>query len=176
MVNYNNGKIYKIEPKVEHDIDEVYVGSTTKKYLSQRLTAHRGAYNQWKKGQATKVMAYNLFDTYGFENCQIILLENVQANSRDELHAREAHHIKSIICINKYIPLRSDKEYYQDNKEIILNRVFEYNKNHKDEKKEYDNEYRKKTPFVCACGSTVSFHHKSDHLKTKKHINFINVI
>ena len=32
MVNYNNGKIYKIEPIVDHDEGDIYFGSTTKQY------------------------------------------------------------------------------------------------------------------------------------------------
>ena len=30
MVNYSNGKIYKIVPTVEHEEGDVYYGSTTK--------------------------------------------------------------------------------------------------------------------------------------------------
>ena len=33
MVNYSNGKIYKIEPIIDHDEGDIYIGSTTKKYL-----------------------------------------------------------------------------------------------------------------------------------------------
>ena len=41
MVNYNNGKIYKIEPIVDHDEGDIYIGSTTKQYLSMRMDKHR---------------------------------------------------------------------------------------------------------------------------------------
>jgi len=37
MVNYQNGKIYFIEPICEHEENERYIGSTTKQYLSQRM-------------------------------------------------------------------------------------------------------------------------------------------
>ncbi len=33
MPDYSQGKIYKIEPIVEHDEHEIYIGSTTQKYL-----------------------------------------------------------------------------------------------------------------------------------------------
>ena len=51
MVNYNNGKIYKIEPIVDHDEGDIYIGSTTKHYLSQRMDKHRGNYKSWKNGK-----------------------------------------------------------------------------------------------------------------------------
>ena len=40
MVNYDNGKIYKIK---SNQTNKIYVGSTTKTYLSQRMDQHRSA-------------------------------------------------------------------------------------------------------------------------------------
>ena len=45
MVNYGNGKIYKIECLTT---GLIYVGSTTKQYLSQRMDKHRMEYRYWK--------------------------------------------------------------------------------------------------------------------------------
>ena len=43
MVNYKESKLYKIYcPDVEDSL--VYIGSTTKKYLSQRMGGHREEY------------------------------------------------------------------------------------------------------------------------------------
>jgi len=44
MVNYGNGKIYKIEPIVGHEEGDVYIGSTTNKYLSKRMGVHISKY------------------------------------------------------------------------------------------------------------------------------------
>ena len=116
MVNYGNGKIYKIEPIVEHEEEEIYIGSTTKQYLSQRMGTHRESYKKWLKTNTSKCMSFSLFDKYGAENCTIVLLEAINASSKDELLAREKHFIQSLKCVNKYIPLRSNKEYYLENK------------------------------------------------------------
>ena len=117
MVNYSNGKVYKIEPVCEHQEGEIYIGSTTKKLLCQRMTAHRKDYKMWKNetNNVGKVMAYELFDKYGLDNCKIILLEEVNATSKDELLSKEAYYIRNLKCVNKYIPLRTQKEYYNDN-------------------------------------------------------------
>ena len=101
MVNYNNGKIYKIEPIVDHDEGDIYIGSTTKQYCSQRLDTHRGNYKLWKNNKYRKVQVFEIFDKYGVSNCQIVLIETVNAESKDELLAREKHYIKSCKCLNK---------------------------------------------------------------------------
>ena len=56
MVNYSNGKIYKIEPICDHEDGDVYIGSTTKQYLSQRMEYHRRDYNNYKKGVSSKTL------------------------------------------------------------------------------------------------------------------------
>jgi hypothetical protein len=115
MVNYSNGKIYKIEPICEHDEGDVYFGSTTKNLLSQRMDEHRGKFKH-KTGMCSSKI---LFDKYGLENCVIILLESVDAKSKDELVAVEAKYIIGNKCVNKYVPLRTQKEYKIDNAEKI---------------------------------------------------------
>jgi hypothetical protein len=44
MVNYQEGKIYKI---ISPLTDKIYVGSTTKKYLSERLCRHLCDYKRY---------------------------------------------------------------------------------------------------------------------------------
>ena len=198
MVNYSNGKIYKIEPIVEHEEGDIYIGSTTKLYLSQRMDSHRSCYKQWKKGVQKYTTSHLLFEKYGIENCNILLIESVNANSKDELHARENHYIKSLKCVNKNIPSRTNKEYRNDNKERlkiktqeyrdnhkerIKIKIQEYRDNHKEEIKIRDKKYReanldkihalnnKKTD--CPCGGSYTHCHKALHLRTLKHQNYI---
>ena len=62
MVNYVNSKIYKIVPNCDHEEGEIYIGSTTKQYLSQRMDAHRSKYDTWLQGrQYSYVSAFDLF-------------------------------------------------------------------------------------------------------------------
>ena len=173
-INYKNGKIYKIEPICEHDEGDVYIGSTTKQYLSQRMTKHRTSYKSFIDGKGCKVMAFDLFNKYGIENCDIILLELVEANSKDELHTREAHYIKTIKCVNRNVPNRTKREYYTDNKEKIQ----QYRQNNK----ERDHQYyegvkesllqKRKEKYICLCGSNLRLSDKSTHEKSKKHQSY----
>jgi len=213
MVNYSNGKIYKIQ----HISGEgqVYVGSTTKQYLSQRMDTHRSDYKKWKNGKARLVTSYNIFETYGIDNCLITLLESVNANSKDELLVREAYWIKQLDCVNKVIPNRTDKEYYEDhkqeiaeykkqyqqdnkedisqnkkqyylhNKQDISQKHKKYNQDHKEEIAEKAKQYyeknkqnkleKAKQTYICiTCNTPITLNGKSQHEKTKKHLNNVD--
>ena len=162
MVNYSKGKIYKIEPICDHDEGDIYIGSTTKQYLSQRMEYHRRDYKKYKKGDLKRIMtSFKLFDKYGLDNCDIVLLEFVNATCKEDLHKKEAHYIKSMRCVNKIVPLRTKTEY---------------NAEHKEESKKYyqDNKEHYLEKINCECGSIVSRTHISRHNKTKKHIEYLN--
>jgi hypothetical protein len=139
MTNYTNGKIYKIESSLGN---MVYYGSTTKQYLSQRMTKHRGSYKQWLEGKVGLVTAYKLFEEYGLENCKIILVENYPCESKDALTSREAYFIRNFECVNKYVPHRTGKEYYEDNKERMSEQMKQYRLKNIEKIAEYQKEYR----------------------------------
>jgi hypothetical protein len=47
---YNNSKIYKIEPLCDYEEEgDIYIGSTTKKYLCERMAEHRKDYKRWMR-------------------------------------------------------------------------------------------------------------------------------
>ena len=167
MVNYNNGKIYKLEPICDHDECDIYIGSTTKEYLSQRMECHRRDYRNYKKGLSNNTMtSFKLFDKYGIDNCHIVLIELVHATCKDELHQRESHYIKLMQCVNKVIPLRTKKEYKEDNKELIK----VTSKKYYIDNKEYLTE-----KINCECGSSICRTHISRHYKTNKHLEYLKL-
>ncbi len=139
-MDYSKTKIYKIESILG---DKVYIGSTINKYLSQRYQ-HISEYKRWKKGETNKTSSYELFDLYGVENCQIVLLEAYPCETKDEKNAREGHYIKTIPCVNKYIAGRTMKENYQDNKEKKIEYQKQYNKENIIKYTEYQKAYREK--------------------------------
>ena len=156
MVNYANGKIYKIE--AIDGVGDVYIGSTTKMYLSSRMDAHRHDYEGWKLGckNFTKVSSFDVFDKYNIDNCHIVLLETFPCGSVDELRAREAYHIRNTPCTNKNIPGRTRQQYRVDNKEKISS--------------------EKKERVVCACGAALAQHSLARHLRTDTHKSAIAAI
>ena len=160
MVNYQNGKIYLIEPICDHEEGEIYIGSTTKQYLSQRMDKHRASYRQWKNNKSHFVTSFSLFDKYRLENCQIVLLENCPVDSKDELFLRERHYIKTMKCLNKLSPVHTKEDKKISDKK--------YRESHLEKLHELKN---KKTE--CPCGGSYTHSHKAIHFRTKKHQNYI---
>ena len=133
MVNYNNGKVYKI---ITNDPEApCYVGSITKRYLSQRFDTHNSCYNRWTKDNSIHMtMSYRLFEEYGVENCKIVLLELCASNSKDELRMREQHYIDTLDCVNKRNAYTSAENKKQNNRKFMK----KYAATHKSEKSQYD--------------------------------------
>ena len=158
---YNQSKIYKIEPITEHEEQDIYIGSTTKKYLSQRLQQHKNDFKKFLNNKLGNITIFNLFNKYGIDNFNIYLLENYNCNDINELRTKEGEYIKNLACINKRIECRTRKEYLYDNKEKI-----------KEHKKEYDKE-RGKIKVICSCGCEIGKKELKRHERSNKHINLM---
>ena len=155
MVIYANGKIYKIVCNVT---GLIYIGSTTKEYLSQRLAEHKKKFT-WFMKDKEKRKSMTSFKIIENNNYEIVLIENFPCEIKDQLHARERFYIESMECVNLIIPTRSRKEWYDANKETLL---------------KFKNIYRK-SPFKRECGSFITTHSKARHMKSKKHNDLILV-
>jgi hypothetical protein len=146
MPDYSKGKIYKLT--TPHNETLVYYGSTVLP-LHKRKSHHKECY--LKKN--AKITSKQIFEL-GVDDVIITLVENVNCNSKEELHQRERHYIENNNCINKNIPLRTNIERYNDNKDIILEKnknyylqnkikCDEYKKEHYEENKEHFKQYKK---------------------------------
>jgi hypothetical protein len=173
MANYQNGKIYKIEA-LNGEEGDVYIGSTCKQYLSQRMDSHRSHFKCWKEGKSNNVTSYGLFDKYGVDNCIIVLIENFSCNSKDELYSREAFYIKSIKCINKNIPLRTNKEYNQDNKELISENSKIYRKENKEKLSERKKTYYGENKGLISENSKIYHKENKEKLSIQQKIYYEN--
>ncbi len=173
MVNYQNGKIYKI---IAGDL--IYVGSTVKQ-LSNRMSAHRTNYKRHKEGKSRNVTSFILFDKFGVENCKIILLELFPCNSKEELLAKEQEYIDKLDCVNKYkayVPAEEKKKYttewqrrYRDNnKEQIRENKKQYRVANKEKIYARDGQV-----CQCVCGKSYTHGHKLRHEKTQFHVKFL---
>ena len=119
---YNKSKIYKIVNDID---DDIYIGGTTKHYLSSRLNEHR---MQFKKNKTR--LLYRKMDNLGITNFKIVLIESFPCNSKDELTAREQYHIdllKPALNRNRangrnFEKYREyQKKYYEDHKMKLKN-------------------------------------------------------
>lgn len=179
MVNYKNGKIYRIDCL---STGKVYIGSTTKETVAQRLAEHVSVFKRWKAGKTN----YTSFQIIEQGNYKITLIESYPCNSKDELSAREGHYIRTMECVNKQTPgltkkesfkkwydshEEQRKEYYEANKEQLLEKHKEYRLSNKDRISE-----RNKKPYTCPCGRTICINEKARHERSAFHIKNIPVI
>ena len=185
MVNYGNGKIYKI---VTSQSDDIYIGSTCQT-LSRRMSVHRSLFRCKKLLAMSKI----LFEKYGCDTCRIILLESYSCDNNEELRAKEQDWIdKTDKCINKIRAFRTNKQkikfrkiYYQDHNDHIKEKQKQYRKDNKDKIKDINKKYREQNQtkiadhkgkqLICTCGSTYTNSHKTRHDRTTKHQNYIKM-
>lgn len=135
MVKYQDSKIYKI---VLDDCDEVYVGSTTRA-LCARMAGHRA---NAKTTNASHV--HRFINEYGWDKAHIILIENYPCQSKEELKKKEREWIEQIGTLNRRIPLRDWKEYYDIHKEEKRQYYKEWSERNHERLKAYSIEYRER--------------------------------
>lgn len=144
MPNYKNGKIYRI---VCNETGEQYIGSTTET-LARRLSGH-------KRSSITPNKKCRSFQIIGRGNYEIVLIEDCPCETKEQLHRRERHFIETMDCVNKKIPLRTNKEYYEANREqsrqyyeanrdIKLEQSRQYYETNRDRKLEYQLQYQRR--------------------------------
>jgi len=155
---YANSKIYKIVSNVN---DDVYYGSTTERTLARRLVQHRADFKRYLAGNFHYITSFKILETNDYD---IVLVERVNCNSKEELHQRERFYIENNACVNKIRPNRTMNEYYNDNKEDKLKYQKEYQLKNKD-KIQAKND--------CPCGGKYTHEHKHQHLKTIKHQSYL---
>ena len=147
MVNYKNGKIYKI---VSTKTNKIYIGSTTKKYLSERMASHRCDYQSYKYGTHGYVSSYDILK---YKDAMILLLETYPCKSKDALFVREQFwkDLYQDICVNINNTISKSKYAYYS-------------------RKIYNNNYHKTHQYYCdICCKKIHRQLKKYHPNTKVH-------
>jgi len=157
MVNYQNGKIYKITAG-----ELTYIGSTCEPTLARRLAGHVGGCKRWKAGTHHFYTSYPLIETGQYE---ITLVELWPCTSKDELTARERFHIESNVCVNKNIPGRTHKEYDEANADRLREQRKAYYEANKDTIHEKKKTYRETN------ADALQDYHKAYRLVNRDEIN-----
>ena len=132
----------------------VYYGSTTNKYLSNRKATHIYHYRLHKDGKSDIRLcnSFLLFDEYGIENCIFEMIE--ECNEEDRYSREQFWIVTDENSINRNIP-RTKEEAKKIKRELDL----QYQKN-KDRTEK----------IQCECGSIVLKYHIARHRKTSKHL------
>ena len=93
MINYQNGKIYKL---VSNHTDKVYIGSTTQP-LHKRFHEHKAYLNSGRLDNTSRTL-------FELGEVDIVLVEEYPCRNKIELHRQERYWIENTNCVNKYIP------------------------------------------------------------------------
>jgi len=151
--DFSKGLIYKLVC-LDTDIKDIYVGSTTS--FKHRKYQHKNScYNEKSAGYNRNVYKF-IRENGGWGNWDMILVESYPCKSSLDLHKREREIIEELkSTLNKNIPSRTNKEWYDDNKE--------YMKEHYEKNKEQT--------ILCACGTIIHKNAEKSHVNSKKHLN-----
>ena len=144
MVNYAQSKIYRI---ICYSTGKQYIGSSTTS-LSTRLSVHKQQLRNGKSCSSYEVLENGNFD--------ILLLEDYPCETREQLSTRERFWIdQSEMCVNKNVPSRTRREYYQDNRKKLI-----------DYQTKWNNENRKRL------GRKMSVIHSCELPENERHLEF----
>ena len=154
------GQIYKI---TSSNTEKIYIGSTSKS-LTERLRCHEYNYKAYQNGKTNNVKSFEILEK---KNYKIELLEEIEYETKNELHEREGYYIRKYrdICVNRYVAGRTKKQYCKDN----ADKIRQYYKDNMVKIKEQQSE-----KLECVCGGRFARHNKVRHNKSKKHIAFNN--
>jgi len=195
--DYSKSCIYKLLHKEDFNNENIYVGSTTN--FIQRKKSHKKTCNNTCEKSYNMNLYQHIRANGGWENWVMIQIEPFSCNSKKELETRERYWIEILKSkLNCVIPTRTQKEYRNDNIDIIkenlkkyykenANKIIEQHKKYyndnKDKILEYKKKYRRdnidkileyKTEKVQCdnCGCNVRKDCLVRHKRSKKCINF----
>ena len=162
--------------------DYNYIGST--KDFKQRKQKHKKACNNVNDVHHNLKVYQMIRENGGWSKCEMVPIEECECETTIQAHIREEELRKEynaeMNSYKAYLGEDGKKEYYEANKETILQHNKEYYEANKEtilqKQKEYK-EAKKETisqKYTCECGSVISIGHKSQHVKTKKHCDYIN--
>jgi hypothetical protein len=178
MPDYSKTVIYKIFCK-DSNITEQYIGHTTD--FNERKRRHKSNCNNENDNKYNLKVYQYIREKGGFENFEIVIIENYPCNNKKEALEREGYWIKELkVSLNTEIAGRTQKEYYQDNKEKIKEKIKEYQEVHKEKIKENKKDYyqnnkneilkKQKEKIICECGSEIRKSDLKRHQQSATHI------
>ena len=161
------GKIYALKSS---KTDDIYIGST-KNTIITRFSAHKSNYKLYLQGKHKYVTSFELCK---YDDVYVELIENYNCSSKKELERREGEIQREMKCVNQLIAGRTRKEHLKEN-EDFQRRKIGYGKTYR-EKNRIAIYERRKIKEMCECGSTYSKDSRARHLRSKKHISYLNLL
>ena len=139
-VDYSKSVIYKLCCK-DPTITDIYIGSTTN--MKGRKQGHKNRCNNPNSIKYNYKVYQTIREFGGFDNWDMILVEYVNATSKQELEKEERVVIELLQpTLNSSIPTRTQKEWVEENKEKMQEYHKEYRQDNKTKLSEKSKKYR----------------------------------
>ena len=168
-IDYSKTIIYNFICK-DIGIIETYIGHTTR--FSKRKTCHKNNCINEKYRDYHYKLYQKIRENGGWDNWTMTPLEEYVCENKTQALIREQYWIDKLQPkFNDFRAFRTEEQRLTENKQFRIENP-EYHKKYNTENKDKINEHKRKK-FTCECGCIISINHKSNHMKTQKHINFI---
>ena len=139
-MNYQNTIIYKIVCK-DINITDTYVGHTTN--FDKRKNNHKTACNN-ENLRYYNINVYQFIrENGGWNNWEMIEIELYSCENKRQAETRERYWLEQLgATLNSYVPTRTREEYYEANREIIIDKQREYYEANREQIDKKHKEYR----------------------------------
>jgi len=199
----STGTIYRIICLPEPSIQYIGSTFNQLKQRWAKHKQHYHEFNEGKRKGKHCLSIYPYFDTHGIENFKLVKIKDYQVyreHEKDNKHLRIYEQLwiaktKNVNVVNtfsiKYLTAKDwrrrnkeliskkKKEYYENNKEQELKRSHDFYYNNlehcKKRQAKYSEEHKeyRYEKFNCDCGGKYTRDHKTRHLKSQKHIKYV---
>lgn len=140
MPDYNKGCIYLIKHNQDFNNENIYIGSCCN--FTRRKSAHKSVCNNPNDKNYNVKLYKTIREQDGWENWVMIKMHDYPCNEKYELNKEERRVVDEYKAkLNCVIPTRTDKEYYEVNKEKITGNKKEYYQFNKEKIAENKKEY-----------------------------------
>jgi hypothetical protein len=147
-------------------ITDIYIGHTTN--FIKRKNQHKTKCNNEKDKKYNLNVYQFIRNNGGWDNWSMVMIEEYNCNSKLEAEKRERELYEEYkATLNSQVPSRTNKEYYEDNKDKIKDKIKEYRKNNQDKIKEYKKEYRKNNQDKIKEKAKEYYENNQDKIKEK---------
>jgi hypothetical protein len=184
VLDYAKTIIYKLVRFDDLNDDNIYVGYCTN-YDERYYNHRRNAINKEDYLHTSNYKVYQFIrENGGWDNWRMKIIEEYPCDNVDQARARERYWKRELnATLNMREPCRTNKEYYQDNKEYILQRNKEWRENNKEYIAEYNKvcdktkkKEREKSKLECPlCGLEVTRYKLKRHQEGRNCKNIVRV-
>jgi hypothetical protein len=173
--------VYVIWARDEDGEEVRYYGHTHD--MEEREVTHRNSYNGWvhagrpdKASDAGHACSSVFVMDMGDWNMDV--LHELDCD-KEEASRVEGNYIRYNKCVNRCVAGRTKAQWFQDNRDSVLQQMKQYHQENRDARLEYGKKYyqatkekqsaRKAEKVPCPCGTLVGRGDIAKHLKSQKH-------